>query len=128
MSWESEMKTICDRAVVESCNVADLQFTSGHRIEVRLALSKLEKTVGLSYLTELDMGMLFSYEVPTFVPFTMADTAVDLDIAHYTSNGALIQSGTFEAYSLLPVTCPVAFSYVLEMPAGSLPAGNFRIV
>ena len=122
------MEEICARAILESCNVTDLQFTSGHRIEVRLALSKAQKTIGLSALSELDMGMLFYYETPTYVPFTMRETAFDLDIGHYDGSGRLIQAGTHKAYDDNYVTCAQAFSYVLEMPAGTLPAGDFRIL
>lgn len=128
LDWASAMEEVCARAIVESCPVTDLQFTSGHRIEVRVALSKLQKITGLSALEDLDMGMLFFYDVPTYAPFTMAETAFDLDIGHYTSDGRLIQAGTHKAYGNTLVTCPQAFSYVLEMPAGTLPAGDFRIL
>lgn len=127
LDWATSMEEICTRAILESCNVTDLQFTSGHRIEVRVALTKAQKVTGLSALRELDMGMLFYYETPTYIPFTMAETAFDLDIGHYTHEGRLIKAGTHKAYDSSYVTCDRAFSYVLEMPAGTLPAGDFRI-
>ena len=127
-SWSEEMALVQSRAILESCNVTDLTFTSGHRIEVRLALSSLQKKQGLSNISELDMGMLFCYEEPTYVPFTMSETCIDLDIAHYDVNGLFIQQTSAPAFSQVPVVCSRSFSYVLEMPAGSLPSGNFRML
>ena len=126
--WASAMEKIYSQAIYESCNVADLEFSSGHRIEVRLALSDSQKQVGLSTAEALDMGMLFYYKHPTYIPFTMAEMVHDLDIGHYNSEGILIQSTQCEAGSLEHVTCSMPFSYVLEMPAGTLPVGNFRII
>lgn len=126
---DKSLAEICEIArVVNSCNVTDLAFTSGHKLEVYLAMSPEQRKVGLSNIDMLDTsGMLFVYSAPTYIPFTMKDTKIDLDIAWYDRNGKLIQSGSYKAFQTGHITCPKAFSYVLETPAGQLPGGDFRL-
>ncbi|RTK94038.1 DUF192 domain-containing protein [Candidatus Saccharibacteria bacterium] len=124
--WRDAMLSVCNRFVTESCNVTDLQFSSGHTLEVRVAVTLAQKMHGLAASTIVDMGMLFVYDTPTFAPFTMEETLVDLDIGHYDSAGCLLQFGSYLAGSSEPVTCPYAFSYVVETEAGALPQGDFR--
>lgn len=127
-NWQSQMDDLIRKyEVISTLTTADLSFSSGHVVEVFLALSDRQRISGLSVVDSVDMGMLFCYDAPTYVPFTMKDTKVDLDIAHYDISGKLIQKGTYKAHSEEYVTCPVAFSFVLEMPVGQLPEGDFRI-
>lgn len=128
MSWKEDFDKVLELAsFLQRSNVADIEFSSGHVLEVRLALTKDERVRGLAFLNELDLsGLLFCYDTPTYIPYTMKDTNHDLDIAWFDEDGKLIQSGTYKARSTEHITCPSAFSYVLETPAGTLPAGDIK--
>jgi uncharacterized membrane protein (UPF0127 family) len=109
-------------------NVIDIDFESGHSLEVYVALSPHEKKRGLAHLDSIDAdGMLFCYDTPTYSPFTMRDMKFDLDIAWFDASGALIGNQTWVAGSKLPMVCHRSFSYALEVPAGTLPVSNLKI-
>lgn len=126
--WQNRMLALQERAYLANMATADLRFDSGHQIEVIIALTEQERVRGLSLVDKVDMGMLFCYGSPTYVPFTMKETAVDLEIAHYNNFGELIQRGVYKANSEAHVTCPLPFSFVLETQPGQLPDGNFKII
>lgn len=126
--WEDQMQDVINNYILSSFTVMDLEFSSQHRVEVFMAMTTQQKTQGLSLMDTVDKGMLFYYETPTYIPFTMKDTRVDLDIGHYDAAGKLIQSASYEAHSDTLITSPRAFSFVLEMPKGHLPSGNFRFL
>lgn len=111
-----------------SLNVIDINFESGHSLEVYVALTPHEKRRGLANLESIDTdGMLFCYDAPTYSPFTMKDMKFDLDIAWFDSAGRLVGNQTWTAGSKLPVVCHRSFSYALEVPAGTLPISNLKI-
>ena len=129
MTWQSEMAEICDKArTLLSCNVAEIEFDDGTFFEVYFAMTPEQRKKGLACVSELDLpGMLFCYDEPTYVPYSMINTFIDLSVAWYNDKGELIQNGTFAKLSKEPLVCSKAFSFVLETPAGKLPAGNLRL-
>lgn len=109
-------------------NVIDINFSSGHSLEVYVALNKHEKSRGLANLSSIDAdGMLFCFDTPTYSPFTMKDMKFDLDIAWYDSEGKLINNQTWTAGAKIPAVCHRSFSYVLEVPAGTLPVSDLKL-
>lgn len=127
--WETAMLEVIEAAsLLQSCNVEEIHFSSGHTLDLYIALTPKQRSKGLSCLNYLDTsGMLFCYEEPTYVPYSMKNTFLDLDIAWYDSDGSLIQRGTYYSGDGTPLTCPTAFSFVIEAPAGSLPSGSFKL-
>ena len=121
-TWEDQMQAVCDSATkLVLKNVLDISFGDGRSAEVYVAISQEERAQGLANIPTLDLdGMLFCYSSPSFVPYTMADMLIDLDIAWYSADGSLIKLGTFKAGSADALLSPQAFSYVLEAPAGTL--------
>lgn len=126
--WVDEMQDVIDKYVLSGYSTADLEFSSGHRIEVLLAISDTQKKQGLSLINKVDLGMLFCYSAPTYIPFTMQETNVDLDIAHYSVGGKLIQRKSYPARHKEYITSPTSFSFVLETQPGHLPDGDFRFI
>jgi len=109
-------------------NVIDINFASGHSLEVYVALEPHQKRRGLAGLDQIDAdGMLFCYDASTYSPFTMKDMKFDLDIAWYDSEGKLIANQTWTAGSKMPAVCHRSFSYVLEVPAGTLPISDLNL-
>lgn len=123
---EQKLKEISeDYRFLANLDVLDIKFESGHSMDVYVAMDRRTRSRGLSGLTSLDVdGMLFFFEVATYIPFSMSKMLFDLDIAWYDSDGVLIQKGTYIAGQDEPITCPKSFSYVLETPQGMLPTSN----
>ena len=123
------MAEICDKArTLLSCNVAEVEFDDGTFFEVYFAITPEQRKKGLAFMSELDLGgMLFCYDTPTYVPYSMRDTLINLDIAWYDEKGQLLQKGGYFKQVESPITCPYPFSYVLETPVGKLPEGNIRL-
>lgn len=119
---------IASKRLLGKLNVIDIGFTNGTYLEVYAAISKEEKSTGLSTLPYLDVdGMMFFYETPSYNPFTMADMGFDLDIGWYDSTGAVIKHGTYEAGYSSPIFSPKPYSYVIETKAGNLPSVNLKV-
>lgn len=129
MSWKDQINNICEIAkVLSSCNVAEIEFENGTFFEVYFAMTAQQRKTGLSCISEIDLtGMLFCYDEPTFIPFSMQNTLIPLDIAWYDEKGTLLQMGTYKPLTSEPICCPVPFSFVLETPIGKLPSGNMRL-
>jgi uncharacterized membrane protein (UPF0127 family) len=109
-------------------DVLDVEFENGEVLELYVAITQQERSSGLSNISVLDLdGMMFFYETPSFVPFTMSNMLMDLNIAWYDQAGKLIKSGQFKAEDPTPIFCPSAFSYVIETPVGELPGGNLKL-
>ena len=109
-------------------NIIDVEFNSGHSLEVYVALEKADKAKGLSSLNSIDTdGMLFWYNEPTYRPYSMREMNFDLDIAWYDRNGKLLHSSSHEAGDPNPVTCPYAYHYVLEVPKNTLPISDLKL-
>lgn len=128
-NWKNKMDAVCETAAfLINCNVIDISFSNGITREVYVAISKSQRSKGLSSVSYIDLdGMLFYYEQPSFVPFTMAKMEMAIDIAWYESDGTLIKLATFEPGYMHPIFCPKAFSYVLEAPAGTIPNSNLKV-
>lgn len=128
-TWAEEMEMLRSTAsFFQSSNVLDIHFLDGSTYEVYLAISPQERQKGLSEVAWIDLdGMLFVYSQPSYTPFTMAKMQMDLDIGWYASDGALIKKGTYKAGLREPLYCPQPFSYVLEVPAGTLTDSNLKV-
>lgn len=126
ISLEDKLKEISESyRFLANLDVIDVIFESGHTMDVYVAMNRKTRSRGLSGLNSLDVdGMLFFFEVATYVPFSMNDMLFDLNIGWYDSTGKLIQSGEYKAGDSQPITCPKPFSYVLETPIGMLPESN----
>lgn len=112
----------------QSRNVLDIHFLDGSTYEVYLAISPQERQRGLSEVAWIDLdGMLFVYSQPSYTPFTMEKMQMDLDIGWYAADGSLIKKGTFKAGTTEPLYSPQPFSYVLEVPAGTLTNSNLKV-
>ena len=127
--WNNQMFELCELGqFLLSFNVIDIDFTNGEKIDVYLALTKEQRVRGLSNLSSLDVGgMLFCYDQPSYVPFSMAQMKMDLDIAWFDKNGIMIESGTFKAGDETPKRIKQDFFYVLECPAGTMPNSDMVV-
>lgn len=128
-SWIEQLNTVTETAqLIAEANVIDIEFASGHQLEVYVALSPSEKRSGLAHLSSIDTdGMLFYYDSATYIPFSMKDMKFDLDIAWFDKLGNLIQHGSYNAGDRIPVVCSRSFNYVLEVPKGTLPVSDLKI-
>lgn len=109
------------------CDVIDLSFTGGDTIEVYVAVSPEQQSRGLSEVSMLDLdvaGMLFCFAGPTYTAFTVEKMMIDLDIAWYDENGVRVKACRAQAGTPGHLLCPESFTYVVETPAGQLPAGD----
>ena len=129
MNLSQELSRITDQAsYLHSLNVVDVEFSSGHVLDLYVAARQSERIRGLANLESIDAaGMLFPYDSPTYKPFTMKDMLIDLDIAWYDRNGKMLDHKSYEAGYAQPVCCSAAFSYVVESPKGMLPIGDILL-
>lgn len=110
-----------------SLNVVDLEFESGHTLEVYVAVNQQQHKIGLSNVEEIDLnGMLFAFDVETYRPFTMKETKFDLDIGWYDPSGKLLKHETHKAGEAAPITSANPFKFVVEAPAGQLPLSDLK--
>lgn len=123
------MQTLCETArFLSSCNVLDIYFENGSTLEVYVAASPEQRSAGLANVASIDLdGMLFVYDTPSYVPFTMQKMQMDLDIAWYDRAGTLIQLASYQAGFSDPIFCPKPFTYVLEAPKGTLSEVNLKV-
>jgi uncharacterized membrane protein (UPF0127 family) len=128
-TWQESMDSLCDTAsYFSTCNVMDINFVDGSTSEVYVAISKEQRHQGLAQVSSIDLdGMLFVYDKPSLVPFTMAKMNIDLDIGWYDERGKLIKWKMCVAGTTEPQFCPTPFSYVLECPAGTLNINDLLI-
>ena len=129
MNLSQELSRITDQAsYLHSLNVVDLEFSSGHVLDLYVAARPAERARGLAHLQSIDAaGMLFAYDSPTYKPFTMKDMLIDLDIAWYDESGNMLDHRTYPAGHSAPVCSEEAFSYVIEAPRGSLPIADIKV-
>jgi uncharacterized membrane protein (UPF0127 family) len=127
--WFQQMNAVCDTArYFMNCNVMDIEFMDGSQLEVYVAISPEERNRGLSEVSSIDLdGMLFVYSRPSYTPFTMKKMMMDLDIAWYGVDGSIIQNGTYIMGQTEPIYSPQPYSYVLEVPAGTLPKASLKV-
>ena len=100
-------------------------------LRVVVADSDAERSEGLRRRRNLGGydGMLFAYETPTTVGFTMSTVPVALDIAFYDGHGRVVDRLHMKPCSGTDSQCPVylasgPFRYALETLAGRLPRGR----
>lgn len=127
--WEENMEALRRTSdFLASCDVLDLKFSNGQIWEVYVASTMLQRSRGLSEVSFLNLdGMLFYYEASSYVPFTMTNMRMDIDIAWYDEKGTLIKIGTFTAGHPEPILSSKPFKYVLEAPAGTIPKVNLEV-
>lgn len=127
--WSLQMDAVCATArYFMNCNVMDVEFVDGSQLEVYIAISPEERSRGLSEVSSIDLdGMMFVYSRPSYTPFTMEKMMMDLDIAWYAADGSIIKAGTYMRGQLGPLYSPQPYSYVLEVPAGTLPEANLKV-
>jgi len=129
--WSEQMNTLLDLAgFLAQRDVIDIHFAGNHTREVFVA-SRLEDRVrGLSHQPNLQVdGMIFIFQSPSHVPFSMKDMAFDIDLSWYDSEGKLLGMRSCSAGSTEPVACPspIPFSYVLEAPVGTIPYSDLKV-
>lgn len=120
-SKKLEMIRILKEGSVKELNPDHTIYIGDKEYKVELATTDEEKQDGLSRVKELkdNEGMLFIYEEPTDVHFTMEDTSIPLDICFINSDLEVIEIHTVEAFDSEPVICEDPFQYVLEVKANS---------
>lgn len=129
MGFTEELAEATSKAVyIQSLNVIDISFSSGHSLEVFVASTPDQKRKGLSNLETIPVhGMLFPYQDSTYRPFTMVDMAFDLDFGWYDSSGKLLDIQQHKAGSTKPVVASKKYNYVLEIASGMLPLADLDI-
>ena len=128
-TWEKQMASLFESAsYLNSLNVLELQFQDGRVLDVYVAANREERARGLSNLEALDTcGMLFYFDKPSYVPFTMADMKIDLSIGWYDERGQLLRKGDYKAGQHGPLFSSQPFTYVVETPLGWLPESNLKV-
>ena len=123
------LENVTDSArFLASLNVLDVEFSSGHILELYIANSQEQRSRGLAHLSSLDTdGMMFYYDSTSYRPFTMAEMQFDLDIAWYDEKGYLLDVASFEAGYELPVYAKHGFRYAIETPKGVLPFSDLKV-
>lgn len=88
--------------------------------DVKVARTPEEQITGLSKTKRLpkDEGMLFVYDEPQDLEFTMEDTSIDLDIIFIDEDNCVISVHSVKAGNTEPIT-EVDAQYVLEVNYGS---------
>jgi len=129
-NWNKKMQAAIDsERLLKNFNVIDLKFENGEILEVYVAITKEEKSIGLSTMPYLDIdGMMFFYDKPSFTPFTVMDMGFDIDIGWFDESGDLIKSATYKAGSKSPIFSPKAYTYVVETIVGNLPISKLKLV
>src|SRR5574343_94553 len=126
MDFASQLAKVTEQAnYLRSLDVIDINFESGHSLEVFVASNSDQRRRGLSSLDYIPtQGMLFYYSVATYKPFTMRNMVFDLDIGWFDSDGKMLDAQYQSAGVDKPVVTQHKFSYVLETPTGMLPLSN----
>lgn len=109
-------------------DVLDVEFASGHSLELYVASSLDDQVRGLSNLENIDVdGMLFYFATKTYKPFSMKDMLFDLDVGWYDAAGKLLDVASFEAGNETPVYAKYGYRYVIETRKGSLPFSDLKV-
>lgn len=93
-----------------------------------LADDDAERARGLSGLTSVEGGMLFTYAQPTETDFWMKDTLVPLDIAFIAKKGSASAGAIISVVSMEPCTADPCKRYNPQAPyiaAIEVPKGGF---
>ena len=92
----------------------------GREYDVLVAQTEEEKVIGLSKTKHLpkDEGMLFVYDEPDDLIFTMEDTSIDLDIIFIDESLTVVSVHSVKAGEEAPIE-EVDVQYVLEVCYGS---------
>ena len=127
--WSARLEEISALGrYLSNLDVIDIAFLSEHVLEVYVANNDQQRQQGLANLTNIDVaGMLFHFDHPTYIPFTMKDMLFDLEVAWYDDQGHMVHYEKCEAGRQSPVCSPHPFKYVLEVPSGTLPLSDLRL-
>lgn len=102
---------------------------NGHRINIALARTVLQRTKGLMFAKSLDenKGMLFVYKAPKMMVFWMKNTKIPLDLVFFSPDLQITECiegmvpGFGKKESELPrYSAKYPAQYALELPAGSI--------
>lgn len=116
--WSERMRAV-QIASRPDFDVTHLQFDDAELI-VEVAQDTLSRIHGLRYVeAPKHDGMLFVYDEPVDVAFTMKDVEFDLDIWWFDKDFQLVGHATANAGDQ-QVDAPSLYQYVLEVPAGVL--------
>jgi uncharacterized membrane protein (UPF0127 family) len=128
-NWDRKMSAVLESAkFLNKLNVIDIDFVNGSSLEVYVAMTKEDRSIGLSTLPYLDTdGMMFFYDQPSYNPFTVLDMGFDIDIAWYSRDGKCIKHGTFPAGMDSPIFSPKPYTYVVETLANNLPKSDLKV-
>lgn len=123
------LENITDSArFLASLDVLDIEFNSGHTLELYVANNQEQRAKGLANLSSIDTdGMMFYYDSISYRPFTMAEMQFDLDIGWYDHGGRLLDINSFTAGHEAPVYAHYGFRYVVETPKGVLPFSDLKV-
>lgn len=96
---------------------------SATTLDVELALTPAQQSVGLMHRTAIEKGMLFVFDGDEYRSFWMKNTLVPLDISFFDSTGAWVSSWRMEPCvsdpcQTYPSGKPAA--YALELEAGGI--------
>lgn len=89
-------------------------------LRVLVAKTKDEQRIGASEGFQDFDGMLFEYPYPSTASYWMKGTTIPLTIAWFDPSGRCIGFADMEPLSEEPVDAPGRYSFVLEVPQGSV--------
>lgn len=111
-----------------SLDILDVEFESGHSLELYVASTVDQQSRGLANLNSIDAdGMLFYFDTTSYKPFTVKDMRFNLDIAWYDDKGTLLDIDSVEAGNQTPVYAKYGYRYAIETPQGVLPFSNLKV-
>ncbi len=106
----------------------------GRCVHVVIADREAERVQGLRQRSDIGPydGMLFVFDSPTTVGFTMSTVPVGLDIGFYRADGTLVSTRRMQPCPKAENECPVytagaPFSYALETLPDHLPSGGLAV-
>ena len=124
---------LIERKIEEPKNIEDIKFVeiANKKINVELALTKIEQEQGLSGRKELDVdrGMLFVFSQTGIYPFWMKDMNFPIDMIWVGEDLKVV----YIAQEIKPESYPKVFSsiqkakYVLEVNAGFSRKNNLKV-
>ena len=102
-------------------NLQRLTLSAGlHLIDVQVALSSEQRTIGLMYRREMPQneGMLFVFETPTIQCFWMKNTLIPLTAAFLEDDGTIVNLEDMKPQTTDTHCSKRPVRYVLEMNQG----------
>lgn len=96
------------------------------RFDVEVAMTDRARTKGLSGRSNIGDGMLFLFQRPTVLPFTVAKMKVPIDIAWMDGQGVIlgISRSMAPGSRWLARATAIPYRSVLEVPSGRLSSAS----